>query len=164
MEMIESSADFSSDRKYRYSLTRIWDRKKGHVLFVCLNPSTADESVDDPTIRRCIRFAESWGFGGMVMVNLFAFRATVPKEMMACKEPVGTANTFYWRVEHEAASITIVAWGVRGSYKGIDKEFMYYVGDEVSCLGTTKEGQPKHPLYLKKTLKPIAFNLPGGEA
>ena len=155
--MMEKTAEFSSDRKYRYVLRRIWNRKKGHVLFVCLNPSTADENVDDPTIRRCIRFAESWGLGGMVMVNLFAYRATNPKEMLAHSDPVGTSNVLYWEREHKAANVTIAAWGVHGAHMRMDKEFMRYVGGNVHCLALTKTGHPRHPLYLKKGLEPIPF-------
>lgn len=85
-------ATLSEDRKYRYTLTRIWDETKPKVMFIGLNPSTADETKDDPTIIRCINFAKSWGYGGLEMTNLFAFRATNPKVMKNEKEPIGKDN------------------------------------------------------------------------
>ena len=78
MSFIYKNATFSSCRAYRYSLSRIWDKKKKLVLLIGLNPSTADEKVDDPTIRRCVNYAKNWGYGGFLMVNLFAYRTTLP--------------------------------------------------------------------------------------
>lgn len=89
---MKKSAILSDDRKYRYSLSRVWDESKNKVMFIGLNPSTADETEDDPTIRRCINFAKSWGYVGLEMTNLFAFRATAPKDMKNTKEPIETVN------------------------------------------------------------------------
>ena len=85
-------AVFSPCRTYRYALSRVWAADKPYALFIGLNPSTADETLDDPTIRRCIDFAKRWGYGGLVMANLFAYRATNPSEMKAATDPVGVAN------------------------------------------------------------------------
>ena len=90
---MKKGAHFSTCRRYRYRLWRIWDENKPFVLFICLNPSTADENEDDPTIRRCVRFARDWDYGGMVMVNLFAFRATDPSELYNADEQIGQNNS-----------------------------------------------------------------------
>ena len=89
---INKSATFSNCRKYRYALSRSWDEKKKIVLFIGLNPSTADEKKDDPTIRRCINYAQSWGFGGLQVANLFAYRATKPTKLRYVENPVGDDN------------------------------------------------------------------------
>ena len=85
MSFINKTANFSSCHKYRYSLYRIWDKKKKFVLFIGLNPSTADEGMDDPTIRRCSGYAQNWGYGGFMMVNLFAYRTTFPSNLKKVK-------------------------------------------------------------------------------
>jgi hypothetical protein len=103
-------------RTYRYSLWREWIGGDGYVLFIGLNPSTADETNDDQTIRRCIGFAKAWGFAGVCMANLFAFRATDPKVMMQAADPVGRDNDAWLRTLSDAASLVVGAWGVGGSY------------------------------------------------
>jgi hypothetical protein len=158
--MIEKSAKLSPDRKYRYLLSRIWKPSKGIALFVCLNPSTADENIDDPTIRRCIRFAESWGYGGMKMVNLFALRSTDPKVLYSSIDPIGPENSEYIGIESEMASVTVAAWGVHGSILGRGEDVLNHVLDAPHYLALTKDGFPKHPLYLRKDLKPKPFNQP----
>ena len=89
---IKSEAMLSVDRKYRYVLTRTWDETLSNIMFVGLNPSTADETTDDPTIRRCINFAKSWGYGGLYMVNLFAYRSTNPNNIRIVDNPIGDDN------------------------------------------------------------------------
>ena len=86
---------FSECRRYRYALTRIWDETGPYAMFICLNPSTADEIQDDPTVRRCINFAKSWGFAGVCMTNIFAYRATQPADMMAAADPVAPENDMW---------------------------------------------------------------------
>ncbi len=151
---MKKKAHFSPCRKYRYTLGRIWNYKKDYVCFVCLNPSTADENYDDPTIRRCVRFADTWGFGGMIMVNLFAFRATKPKDMFAEKEPVGEWNDTYIHGVSSCAAFTIMAWGVHGGYLGRDKDVKKLLS-RPKHIALSKDGHPRHPLYLKKALEPI---------
>ena len=153
---MNKTADFSSCRKYRYTLWRQWNKEKPYALFVCLNPSTADANYDDPTVRRCIRYADSWGYGGMYMANIFAFRATNPKDMKKAFCPVGhyNDNNLYWL--SQGAGITVCGWGNHGSYLGRDKEVLLLLKDP-HCLGTTESGQPRHPLYLKKTLTPRRY-------
>ena len=89
---MKKDAILSEDRKYRYVLSRIWDESKSMVMIIGLNPSTADETIDDPTIVRCIDFAKNWGYGGIYMLNLFAFRATLPKDMFSVENPIGDEN------------------------------------------------------------------------
>jgi len=89
---MKTDAKFSTCRKYRYALWRIWDDSKPYAMIVGLNPSTADETKNDPTISRCINFSKDWGYGGLCMANLFAFRATKPSVLMSSNDPVGSAN------------------------------------------------------------------------
>ena len=152
--MIEKGALFSLDRLYRYLLWRIWDNTKRPVLFIGLNPSTADENIDDPTIRRCIDFAMQWGNGGLIMANLFGYRATDPKELKYIADPIGRDNDYHLQEAHKKSGITILAWGNGGSYLGrgdtVAKMFHH-----PAKLGITKRGQPKHPLYLRKDARPF---------
>ena len=92
MRTIKKSAVFSTCRKYRYSLTRSWNLTENYVLFIGLNPSIADETIDDPTLTRCINFAKDWGYSGLIMVNLFAYMSTYPIELKKTKLPIGKEN------------------------------------------------------------------------
>lgn len=165
-----SGAHFSPCRTYRYALWRTWDAESGHVMFIGLNPSTADETADDPTIRRCIAFAKAWGYGGVYMLNLFALRATDPKDMLRAKDPDGPENLNWLAEYHERAGKTIAAWGVHGSHRYQDFTVSRlprvgphaksrYVGDDLWCLGRTKDGYPRHPLYVKGDVEPVRFSL-----
>jgi hypothetical protein len=152
------SAVLSEDRVYRYELWRRFNAGGRYVMFIGLNPSTADECHDDPTIRRCIRFAKDWGFDGLCMTNLFAFRATDPKDMKASLFPIGGhENDLTLRCRAESAGLVIAAWGTHGSYQDRASDVMKMVPN-LKCLGLTAEGHPRHPLYLKATSKPIPFN------
>ena len=152
---MDKAAVFSSDRIHRYTLSRIWDPDKRPVLFICLNPSTADETKDDPTVRRCIGYARDWGYGGMVMCNIFAFRATDPKKMKAAEDPIGRHNDWWLLREAEQAGIAVAAWGTHGEHlargtavRRLLKNYMLH------SLKMTKGGEPGHPLYLPKDLEP----------
>ena len=123
------------------------------MAFVCLNPSTADEVQDDPTVRRCIRYAKDWGYGGMAMLNLFAFRATDPEAMKRAKDPVGPENDIYLSEWSAGARVTVCAWGAQGVFLGRDKEVLPLL-HRPHYLALTADGQPRHPLYLKAALKP----------
>jgi hypothetical protein len=118
------NATFSDCRKFRYTLTRVWDETKPIVAFIGLNPSTADESVDDPTIRRCIGFAKSWGYGGLLMLNLYAYRATKPADMWAARKRGidiigGQRNWVDSLKEHSAdCACVVAAWGNHGARRG----------------------------------------------
>ena len=108
---MRGGATFSADRRYRYRLWREWDRSRAVVAFVMLNPSTADASRDDPTIRRCIGFARAWGFGGVEVANLFALRATDPRHLRGVPDPVGPRNARSLKLALAHASLVVVAWG-----------------------------------------------------
>ncbi len=141
-------AELSADRRFRYELGRRWRPTGRTVLFVGLNPSTADEDIDDPTIRRCIGFARTWGFSGLHMTNLFAFRATDPQEMMRATEPIGGPDNDKTITRLAAASSLVIAcWGVHGAFLGRDVAIRALVPG-MKHLGLTKGGQPRHPLYL----------------
>jgi hypothetical protein len=156
--MVERAAIFSPCRQWRYTLVRIWDSERRPAQFICLNPSTADETHDDPTVRRCINFAQTWGFGGMVMTNLFAYRATDPKQMKAAPDPVGPDNDLFLYEVAFHAGIVVAAWGVYGSYRDRDKEVLKLLGNlPVYYLTITKDGRPGHPLYLRGGTKPILW-------
>ena len=149
-------AEFSTDRIYRYSLWRFWDSGGRYAAFVGLNPSTADEKNDDPTVRRCINYAKAWGFSGLIMLNIFAFRSTDPKNLYALDDPVGPDNDFHIRSASNKAGITVAAWGTHGEHLNRGA-YVATILKHPHCLATTKAGHPKHPLYLKKDLKPIPY-------
>jgi hypothetical protein len=147
----------SLDRHYRYVLWREWGAPDcPYALFVGLNPSTADETTDDPTIRRCIGFARSLGFDTLCMANLFAFRTTYPNEMLAAQDPVGPENDRWISDLSKDARITIAAWGVPGRFRGRDQVVLPMLRDP-QCLGVTAGGCPKHPLYLPAITRPIPY-------
>ncbi len=160
-QLLDTGPDalFSSCRKYRYTLWRWWDRSKGYVQFIGLNPSTADEVRDDPTIRRCIGFARDWGYGGLCMTNLFAFRATKPRAMMGCPYPQGTQNDGHLVEVARDADLVVAAWGNRGAFLARDEEVRDTMPCALHCLGLTKDGQPKHPLYLSKDTQPVFWDM-----
>ena len=148
---------FSNDRKYRYTLWRIWDPMLGCAMFIGLNPSTADETMDDPTIRRCMGFAKAWGYGALCMTNLFAYRATNPKDVKKAIDPVGSENDSYLRCMAASARIVIAAWGVNGTFLKRDKIVADLISD-IHVLRLTKDGHPAHPLYLPESLRPIKWS------
>lgn len=142
------------DRIYRYSLIRVWDEELPLVTFILLNPSTADEMKDDPTLRRGIDFARRWGFGQLAFVNLFAFRATDPKDLLVAKDPIGPYNDAHIVAWCDAATRIVCAWGNNGTHRNRDQRVIHLLRErefELFCLGTTKGGHPKHPVRLAKT-------------
>lgn len=150
------SAVFSPCRNYRYTLTRDWDEGSGTVNFIGLNPSIADEIENDPTIRRCIGFAKAWGFQHLCMLNLFAYRATDPKKMMAAPDPIGPDNNGWLIDTINAGSPTVAAWGANGAFKQRET----WARDRfpgLQVLRLTNGGHPEHPLYLPGTLRPVPW-------
>ena len=147
---MERRAEFSECRRYRYSLWRGWNKDLPLVAVIGLNPSTADEIDDDPTIRRCIAYAKREGFGGLVMLNLFARRSTDPKQLRKVADPVGIDNDKVLKEYHALAERTIAAWGVHGGMSYRDMEVIRLLAriGPLYCLGRTKGGYPKHPLCL----------------
>jgi hypothetical protein len=156
------TAMFSPCRTYRYALTRRWDSDRPAAVFVMLNPSTADAFTVDSTVRRCIGFAQRWGMGGLVVLNAFALRSTDPHTLYAHPDPVGPAND---AVIAEYASRhgdgwAIVAWGQHGTYRGRDKQVTGILSDadaQTVCLGVTKDGHPRHPLYVRGDTEPVRW-------
>lgn len=154
-----SDAVLSESGRYRYALTRTWAPAAGAVCFVMLNPSTADASEDDPTIRRCIGFARAWGFGRLEVVNLFAWRATDPAALRGVADPVGPENDGHIMRAARGAKLVIAAWGAHGALleRGEEVRAMLARRFVVHHLGLTKEGHPRHPLYLRADLQPEAW-------
>lgn len=144
---VEGDAVFSDCGRYRYLLTRRWGDGPA-ATFVMLNPSTADAATDDPTIRRCIGFAKSWDCGSLNVVNLFAFRATDPRELLAATDPVGPRNDAFL---HSYLPDGVAAWGAHKMAstraRGVVRAFVR--SSPLWCLGVTKDGHPRHPLYVR---------------
>jgi hypothetical protein len=129
-------------------------------MIIGLNPSTADETVDDPTIRRCAQFARSWGYGGLCMANLFAFRAAKPADMFAASDPIGRGNDEWLVKLAESAGVVVAAWGNGGTHLGRTEEVTRLIPN-LYCLRMNRSGQPAHPLYLPANLRPTPLVIPG---
>jgi hypothetical protein len=152
-----SSAVISSCGLYRYALHRRWDDGP-QVLFCMLNPSTADETNPDPTMTKCLKFAKRWGYGSLAIGNLFGFRATEPRDMLAADEPVGPDNDVWLRILAGESQLKIAAWGANGGYRDRDKAVLALLqGHDLHYLRLTKEGHPGHPLFLPGNLTPILW-------
>lgn len=150
-------AVFDPSDEYRYSLWRTWDSALPRVAFVMLNPSTADHRIDDPTIRRCMGFARQWGYGSLSVVNLFAYRTPSPAALARAADPVGPDNDRYLRAACRRARDIVLAWGTHGSLHGRDRAVLDLLGrgrKPLLCLGTTRDGHPRHPLYLPRDTRP----------
>lgn len=152
---IDAGATFSPCRAYRYRLWRMWSETEPAMAFCMLNPSTADESVEDPTVRRCIGFAKKWGYGGLVVVNIFALRSTDPKALYVHPDPVGPDNDGHICNVCETVPLMIAAWGVHGELNGRGKKVEAMLA--MKTMGRTKDGHPRHPLYLRGDVKPMAI-------
>lgn len=146
-------AIFSDSRDYRYVLWRIWDRSKPYALFIGLNPSTADENEDDATIIRCRDFANRWDYGGVCMVNLFAYCATDPADMKKAADPIGSDNDEWIVRAAKDAGLIVAAWGNDGDFMDRPKQVMELMPN-MSCLGMNNTGQPIHSLYVKGDVIP----------
>lgn len=147
---MEKRATFDETGAYRYLLTRRWSQGPT-VLFVMLNPSTADAEIEDPTVRRCVNYAKAWGYGCLEVVNIFALRSTDPSLLYTATDPIGTDNDRFILEAAARAELIIAAWGTHGKIKGRGKEVLQLLRKHfVYCLGLTSEGFPRHPLYLRK--------------
>lgn len=159
MSKVKKSAIISSCGNYRYVLKRFWGEGKGYITFVMLNPSKADANADDATIRRCISYAKDWGFRGLYVVNLFAYRSTDPSNLLKVVDPVGPENDSFIQLYTEHNK-TIVAWGNFPTDKfrvRLEKVLGILRFKELYCLGITKMGMPKHPVRLSRTVKVIRY-------
>ena len=149
---LERDAVISDCGKYRYLLRRSWDHTKPRCLYVMLNPSTADAEIDDATIRSCTRLAKGMGYGSFEVVNLYGYRATDPRELEKATDPIGPDNAKIADNAIQRCDIVICAWGAQRMAERRAREIRSWVRGwkpAAYCLGTTKAGAPKHPLYIK---------------
>jgi hypothetical protein len=156
------TATFSDDGRYRYDLTRRWDTNP-LALWIMLNPSTANATIDDPTIRRCTGFARREHAGGIVVVNLFALRATQPDTLHTVADPVGPANvaTIHRWLHSDDIAIAVAAWGAwtgREHARPAISELARNAGRPLLCLGHTQSGAPRHPLYVSRHAPLIPYD------
>jgi hypothetical protein len=136
---------------YRYSLWREWNINAPNLVFIMLNPSKADADIDDPTLRRCINFAKSWGFGSLTVVNLFGYRSASPLDLRQVDDPIGKQNDRYLKKAIKSADRVVVAWGNNGKLMQRDRlvlELLSKHNVQPHCLGVTQAGYPRHPLYV----------------
>lgn len=163
---IKRDAVLSECGQYRWLLSRTWHVNPArYVIFVMLNPSTADAYEDDPTIRRCISFAKREGFGGIHVANLFAGRATKPDDLFRMDDPEGSRTAETWThiaARHEAGDKIVCAWGAEPRAVAQAEKFLQAMaGAPLYCLGTTKAGHPRHPLYLAGSTPLVPFTKEG---
>jgi hypothetical protein len=175
--LTKTGADFSPCRTWRYRLWRTWDPGAYPLVFVMLNPSKADEDSNDQTVERCERRARAGKYGGLVVLNLFAFCATDPRDMKAAADAVGPDNDEHLRraldlgtrpghqggAERVYDPMIVAAWGIHGAHQGRDREVLAMArtaGVQLHCLGTTAKGHPKHPLYLSYDTPLQPWSLP----
>ncbi|MCC1480358.1 DUF1643 domain-containing protein [Roseibaca sp. Y0-43] len=155
-----SVAVYSPCEQYRYLLTREWAPDLGRALFIMLNPSTATEVQNDPTVERCERRARALGFGAFRVCNIFAFRATDPRVMRAAPDPVGPANDAAILDSLPWGDRVICAWGTHGAHLGRGAQveaLLRATGTPLFHLGLSKAGHPKHPLYIGYAVQPEAW-------
>lgn len=157
MGVILRKAAFSRCRKYRYALWREWDASKPQVLFIGLNPATADAEKDDNTMRRCMVYARSWGYGSMAVGNLFAFRSTWPGELKKASDPIGQGNDRWLRKLTQSAELMVAMWGNHGSFLNRSEEVGKSL-DNLYCFKITAQGQPHHTRGLTNGLQPQLFS------
>lgn len=154
----EGGAVFSPCRRYRYRLWRSWSGGVGTLNFLMLNPSTADEVENDPTVERCERRAREWGYEKLIVTNLFAFRSTSPHELKQQADPVGPDNDAAIVKAAWESSQVICAWGEHGAHLGrSDAVLKLLAGIDLFALRINSGGQPAHPLYLSYGLKPVRW-------
>lgn len=174
--MIDRRTILSPCRNYRYTLWREWTTQadllnpptsrsgrwpdNSYAMFIGLNPSTADETKDDQTIRKCIGFAKRWGFSALCMTNLFAWRARQPEDMKRVENPSGEDNQHHLLQCASEAGIIIAAWSKHGSYRNQDLIVMQWldgIGATLHCLRLNADGSPEHPLYVPYEVTPKPY-------
>lgn len=161
--MTASGARFSRCRRWRYLLWRCWDASRPAANFLMLNPSTADERVLDPTCARARDYAERWGYGALVVTNIFAYRNTDPALMKAAEDPVGPGNDAAILKAAAHSAIVVCAWGNHGTYLGRSRKILAKLRTHniaLHALRLNANGEPAHPLYLPGNLKPWAWEAP----
>jgi hypothetical protein len=165
--VFSKTADISADGKYRHVLTRRWAWFARPMLFVMLNPSTADGCQDDPTIRKCIGFAQQAACSGIIVVNLYDWRATKPADLWKAERPVSDVNDSVIQSMAQQTSETggfiVAAWGAHARQDRIDQVRALPFMDDLWCYGTTKSGQPRHPLMLAYATELVGWPEVGSE-
>ena len=154
--MLKKDARFSPCGNYRYAFWGVWDDSMPLVAFIGLNPTRVDAQRNNPTINRCIGFARAWGYGGVCLVNLFAYLATTPQELMQARDPVGPDNDAWLEEVAGTIPILVAAWGNDGTYLGRSAQVRELIPD-LQVLKLNKSGEPAHPLYLKGDLTPVPW-------
>ena len=152
-------AGFSRCGRYRYWLRREWDSTLPQCAFIGLNPSTADAQTDDPTLRRCMGFVREWGYGSLLLVNLFSFRATDPATLSSVSDPVGPGANRWLRQADAESQLLVAAWGNGGQLFERATRVAHLIHN-AQCLGVTAQGMPRHPLYCPKCSCLIPYRPP----
>lgn len=155
----ERTAVFSRCGRYRYTLGRRWSVDGEHIVWIMLNPSQADETNDDATIRRCMSFSRIWGYGGLIVVNLYALCATNPRQLLSVADPVGPDNDCHVaEVLFPARRRTVIAaWGANPLAQARARVVLSITRRDIDCLGLTGTGHPRHPLYVPATQPRVAY-------
>ncbi len=153
-----SYALYSDCETYRYGLARRWG-EGAELLYIMLNPSKATELANDPTIERCQRRAVQLGFGGMRIANLFGLRATYPEDLRRVADPVGPENDALVQEWAAEAGQVLAAWGVHGALMGRGPALAQHLHGDICHLGLTKDGHPRHPLYVSYKVQPTPWRL-----
>ncbi|NVP56615.1 DUF1643 domain-containing protein [Mycoplana rhizolycopersici] len=169
-EACASNAVVSPCGRYRYALRRRWSETGGIVAWIMLNPSQADASSNDPTIRRCLSFSRQWGYGAMIAVNLYGLRATNPDELYREVHPIGPENDTYLAMACREArtgaggrGAVVAAWGSHPLARARAGDALRLTGNHLHCLGTTANGSPRHPLYVPSA-QPLVSYRPAADA
>jgi hypothetical protein len=160
--MMQRTAHFDPTGHYRYSLERVWDATQPAIAIVMLNPSQADQHQDDPTLRRCLRFATRWQCGRLIVVNLFAYCTASPQVLKTMPEPVGINNDAFILQAAQQVPRLVLAWGNHGGWQARDLAVLQLLApwcDRLYHLGLTRRGQPCHPLYLPTATEPVPWKL-----
>ena len=154
-------AIFSKCKTYRYELHRIWDAEGPKIMFLMLNPSTANETIDDRTVSRCINYAQEWGYGGLLIGNLFSYRSRYPEKLFCPDDPIGPLNNFHLKEMSKRCERVICAWGNSSLIKKLNFDIskLNDIKAPLFYLEKMKDGTPKHPLYLRKSLLPRPFSI-----
>jgi hypothetical protein len=155
LKLAGNGAAFSECRNYRYALWRIWNEDNGIVMFIGLNPSTANERENDPTIRRVMSFAYNWGYGGVIMANLFGWITPYPYQLKMCDNPTGDTDKWLWTLSEKSKRI-VFAWG---KFKEAEKRASEIIQQYpyAFALKINKDGSPRHPLYVPGTVIPVIY-------
>jgi hypothetical protein len=158
---VEGRATFSKCLRYRYALSRTWDHKLPIITFIMLNPSTATEDVNDPTVERCQRRAHAMGFGTLQVGNIFAWRSTDPSQLYAIEDPIGPENDSHLALAAKRSQMVVCGWGSHGVRLGgrgaAVEALLWSAGVDPYALRVNADGSPMHPLYVgyRETPRPM---------